>query len=117
MARFNPHLCSFRDNLPDIKKGEAMFSGTAPTLRVESVSGLPINDYRIRGRQVEVRTFSSLERKPVPARAARPMMVPWRTLSEEEILIHLSLKTPVAAWLKRRMESRLGPHDFMDLVL
>ncbi len=94
-----------------------MFSGAAPTLRVESVDGLPINDYRIRGRQVEIRTFSSLGRKPVPARAARPMMVPWRTLSEDEILIHLSLQTPVAAWLKRRMESRLGPHDFMDLVL
>ncbi len=45
------------------------------------------------------------------------MMVPWRTLSEEEILIHLSLKTPVAAWLKRRMEARVSAHDFMDLVL
>ncbi len=50
-------------------------------------------------------------------RAARPMTVPWRKLSEDEIWVHLSLKTPVAAWLKRRMESRLGAQDFMDLVL
>ena len=94
-----------------------MFSGAAPTLRVESVNGLPINDYRIRGHEVELRTFSSPGRKPMQGRAARPMTVPWRTLSADEIWVHLSLKTPVAAWLKRRMESRLGPHDFMDLVL
>jgi len=47
----------------------------------------------------------------------RPMTVPWRTLSTDEILIHLSLKTPVAAWLKRRMELRMNGRDFMDLVL
>ncbi len=94
-----------------------MFSGATPTLRVESVNGLPINDYRIRGDEVEIRTFPSPRGKPVRARPARPMTAPWRTLSTDEILIHLSLKTPVAAWLKRRMELRMNGRDFMDLVL
>jgi len=48
-----------------------MFSGAAPRLRVESVNGLPINDYRIRGDEVEIRTFPSPRGKPVRARPAR----------------------------------------------
>ena len=52
--------------------------------------GVPINHYRVRQGQVQ---FRSIDRDASGS---------WRTLSQEDVLMHLILKTPVADWLYAR---------------
>ena len=50
----------------------------------------PLNHYRVRDGCVE---FRSIDRRSLGS---------WRTLSDDDVLMHLVLKTPVADWLYMR---------------
>jgi hypothetical protein len=69
------------------------------SLRVGSKRNPPINEYRVNGRAVQFRALGR-DQKPSPA---------WRELTNDEILLHLSLHTSVAQWLVKR----LGVHPQM----
>ena len=59
-------------------------------LIIPAWGGLPLNHYRIRQGQVQFRSIG------------RDATGSWRTLSDEDVLMHLMLKTPVATWLYAR---------------
>ncbi len=66
-------------------------------LRVESVNGSPVNDYRIRNGSIEVRSLD---------RSGRPLprdMSHWRALDDNDIQLHYALRTIVAKWLDARL--------------
>ena len=66
-------------------------------LRIESVSGSPINEYRIRKGKLEFRALTpSGDRYPGPAST-------WRTLDENDVQLHHVLGTVVSSWMKERM--------------
>lgn len=68
-------------------------------LRIESVSGSPINDYRIKDGHVQVRSLS-------PSGSAFPENhSAWRTLDEGDIQLHHALKTVVSEWLRLRFSA------------
>ncbi len=66
-------------------------------LRIESVNGSPINDYRIRDGLVEVRVMDS---RGHPYKGSTSN---WRTLDENEIQLHHILGTVVSQWLRVRL--------------
>jgi hypothetical protein len=60
-------------------------------LRIESArAGSPINEYRIRDGEVELRTL-------LPDFTRRPE---WRQLNDNELLLHENLNTAVAQWFQ-----------------
>jgi hypothetical protein len=65
------------------------------TLRVECGAGGPVNEYRVQDGCVELRILS-------PCRHDARQKCPWRPLSADEILLHLSLDTALAQWLFQR---------------
>ena len=66
-------------------------------LRIESISGSPINDYRITEGRVEVRSLA-------PSGSAYPgENSAWRVLDERDIQLHRALRTVVSEWLRVRM--------------
>jgi hypothetical protein len=69
-------------------------------LRIESVGGSPINDYRIKGDHVEVR---SLAASGYPHEESE-----WRALDDNDIRLHHALRTVVSTWLRRRMGRSLS---------
>jgi len=52
--------------------------------------GMPVNQYRVRDGELRCRVLD------------RDTLGKWRTLSTEDVLMHLSLKTEVARWLYAR---------------
>jgi hypothetical protein len=66
-------------------------------LRIESVGGSPINDYRIRDGCVEVRSMDP-SGHPLPGDGSR-----WRRLDDNEIQLHHALGTVVSKWLRVRL--------------
>ncbi len=69
-------------------------------LRIESVNGSPINEYRIINHSVEVRAMDPSGR-PFPNATSR-----WRRLIDEDIQMHHALGTVVSKWLQVRLHSR-----------
>ena len=66
-------------------------------LRIESVDGSPINDYRIRDGRIEVRVLD-------PTGRAHPSPLGcWRLLGEDDIQLHHALGTVVSKWLQQRL--------------
>ena len=59
-------------------------------LIVCNASGLPVNQYRVRDGKLDFRVFRDNE------------IGAWRTLTTEDVLMHLVLKTQVATWLYAR---------------
>ncbi len=78
-------------------------------LRIESMNGSPISDYRIESGRVEVRTLD-----PVGRSYSCPDS-DWRPLDANDIQLHRVLGTVVASWLQVRlnqtgeMEHPCGP--------
>ena len=66
------------------------------TLRVECGAGGPVNEYRVRDGCVELRVLH-------PWRQEAGQKCPWRALSADDILLHLSLNTALADWLFQRL--------------
>ncbi len=66
-------------------------------LRIESVNGSPINDYRIRDGHVEVRVLD------VAGQAWASPLGLWRVLGEDDIQLHHALGTVVSKWLQQRL--------------
>jgi len=65
-------------------------------LRIESArGGSVINDYRIRDGEVELRTLQ----------AEFPRRREWRQMSDNELLLHENLNTPVAQWFQKSVSS------------
>jgi hypothetical protein len=64
------------------------------TLRLESVEGSPVNEYRIRGERVEFRALDAMG-NPYGLGSE------WRDLTTDELVMHFSLDTLVARWLFR----------------
>jgi len=58
--------------------------------------GSPANHYRMRGGKVRFRAIG------------RHSVGLWRTLSEQDIFMHLLLNTQVAEWLYARSDSNIG---------
>jgi hypothetical protein len=71
-------------------------TANATRLRIESGSGSPINDYRIREGLVEMRSLDP------PHHWASD----WRTLNRNELELHNALGTVVSKWLQIRLGSR-----------
>ena len=65
-------------------------------LIIPAWAGVPINHYRVRQGKVQ---FRSIDRYGSGA---------WRTLSNEDVLMHLMLKTAVADWLYARRGLIMG---------
>jgi hypothetical protein len=66
-------------------------------LRIESVNGSPINDYRIKDGCVELRLLD-------PAGRAYPGFDSrWRMLDANDVELHRALGTVVSAWLDERL--------------
>jgi len=63
---------------------------TPNDLLIPAWAGLPINHYRVRQGQLQFRSIG------------RDASGSWRTLSNEDVLMHLILKNPVADWLYAR---------------
>lgn len=61
-------------------------------LQIGSKRNLPINQYRVVGNQVQFRVGNPREAE-----------ANWRVLTNDEILMHLSLDTAVAEWLIKRL--------------
>jgi hypothetical protein len=76
--------------------GEVMASSQMQ-LRIESVSGSPINDYRIKDGRVEVRSLAPSGSAYAGEKSA------WRTLDDSDIQLHHALRTVVWEWLRVRM--------------
>jgi hypothetical protein len=68
-------------------------------LRIESVRGSPINDYRIKGGEVEVRVLTT-SGHPYPDWSGR-----WRILDDNDIQLHHALGTIVSKWLQVRLDT------------
>ena len=68
-------------------------------LRIESVNGSPINDYRISNGCVQVRSLDPSGHL-YAGWASR-----WRTLDEHDIQLHHALGTVVSTWLRVRLGS------------
>jgi hypothetical protein len=70
-----------------------MIMKTGRRLRIEPISGVPINDYRTRQGRVE---FRALDRDGghLSGELSR-----WRRLTDEEVNWHFALGTVVAEWL------------------
>ena len=66
-------------------------------LRIESDRGSPINDYRIRDGDVEVRVLTP-SGHPYPDWSGR-----WRILDDNDIQLHHALGTVVSKWLRVRV--------------
>ncbi len=69
-------------------------------LRIESVNGSPVNDYRIRDGRVELRLLDP------SGRPYASWLSNWRTLDEGDLRFHFELKTVVSKWLKARLKAR-----------
>jgi len=68
-------------------------------LRIEPVDGSTINDYRIEGGRLEVRTLDSSGQPSLGANSD------WRPLDPTDIELHRALDTIVAKWLEVRLEA------------
>ncbi len=68
-------------------------------LRIESVNGLPINDYRISNGRVEVRLLDP------SGHAYSSRISRWRRLDQNEIQLHHVLGTVVSKWLSVRFDA------------
>lgn len=66
------------------------------TLRVECGAGGPVNEYRVHEGCVELRVLR-------PRTEEAKQKCPWRALSADDILLHLSLDTALAHWLMQRL--------------
>jgi hypothetical protein len=66
---------------------------TGRRLRIEPVSGVPINDYRMRRGRVE---FRALDRDGAPLGGD---LSQWRPLTDYEVKWHYALGTVVAEWM------------------
>ncbi len=73
---------------------------SSPRLTVEFGDDSRVDEYRIRGNEVEFRA-----RRPdgtdLPEWGGK-----WRELSADDISLHLALHTPVAEWLTARLPNR-----------
>jgi hypothetical protein len=67
-------------------------------LRIESVNGSPVNDYRIRDGRVEVRMLDPSGREYAGPESR------WRMLDANEIQLHYALGTIVSKWMERRLQ-------------
>lgn len=65
-------------------------------LRIESVDGSPINDYRVADGEVQVRSLTP-SGQPYPGHASD-----WRSLNRNELGLHDALGTVVSRWLRIR---------------
>ena len=65
-----------------------------PRLTVEFGDGSRVEQYRIRGRQVEFRPRSRGDSRPNDG---------WRRLTSRDILMHFALHTVVGEWLSMRL--------------
>lgn len=65
-------------------------------LRIESVDGSPINDYRVAGGNVQMRSLAP-SGEPFPGHASD-----WRSLDRNELGLHDALGTVVSRWLRIR---------------
>lgn len=68
-------------------------------LRIESINGSPVNDYRINGGCVQVRVLDPSGRE-YPGFESR-----WRMLDANDIQLHHALDTVVSKWLEERLGS------------
>ncbi len=66
-------------------------------LMVEFGDDSRVDEYRIRGRQVEFRARRP-DGAPLPDRGGE-----WRRLTAGDLSLHVMLRTPVAEWLMRRL--------------
>jgi hypothetical protein len=66
-------------------------------LRIESAHGAPVNDYRIRDGQVQLRSLDA-SGHPYPGSFSN-----WRSLNENDIRFHYVLGTVVSVWLRVRL--------------
>ncbi len=77
-------------------------------LRIESVNGSPINDYRIESGHVEVRTLDPSGRYyPSPNSH-------WRPLDASDIQLHRALRTVVAKWLQVKLNTGRVEQDKIE---
>ena len=67
-------------------------------LRIESVNGSPVNDYRTSHGCVQVRVLDSSGRA-FPGERSN-----WRLLDDNDIQLHHALGTVVSHWLRKRLE-------------
>ncbi len=65
-----------------------MTATSIPRLRIESIRGAPVNEYRIVDGRVEFRTADVQGR--------------WRVLSQRDVQLHHALDTVVSRWLRVR---------------
>jgi hypothetical protein len=68
-------------------------------LRIESVNGSPVNDYRICHGRVQLRVLDPSGR-PYPGSTSR-----WRALDENDIQLHHVFGTVVSKWLRVRLQT------------
>ncbi len=74
-------------------------------LRIESANGALVNDYRICGGRVQVRSLD---------RAGQPIadtLGNWRMLEDGDIVLHHALRTPVSRWLRVRFGDAMWKHS------
>jgi hypothetical protein len=67
-------------------------------LRIESVKGSPVNDYRTIHGSVQLRVLDSSGRA-LPGDRSR-----WRLLDDNDIQLHHALGTVVSQWLHKRLQ-------------
>ena len=81
--------------------GRERFSVSAP--------GQIVNDYRIRGGNLELRTKNPDLKSPKNN---------WRKLETDEVMVHLLLHTVVGRWLmeRRGFHMTLGTEEFQSLT-
>ena len=70
-------------------------------LRIESANGSIVNDYRVAGHSVQVR---SLDCSGQPVRGA---LGSWRRLDRNDIALHRALGTPVSKWIQVRVGDKV----------
>jgi hypothetical protein len=75
------------------------YQSSPERLIILSEQNAPVNQYRVRRRDLE---FRALDAQGRPFRFSSR----WRKLTAEEIALHLNLNTPVAEWLNARLLSR-----------
>lgn len=80
-------------------------SGHVMRLRIESVDGAPINDYRISDDWVEVRLLDP-SGHPYPGAASN-----WRVLDDCDLQLHRMLGTVVWRWLQARLGTEASDLD------
>lgn len=68
-------------------------------LRIPSVNGSPINEYRINQGQIEFRSLTA-QGQPFSS-----FTEGWRSLNVADIQLHFALKTAVAQWLIERLDA------------